>query len=67
MHEKTTSFEGEGTELPKKGAWIVADLRGCLAKKKKRRGDVFEVCVCVCVCVELSWRSLLIDKNIQSK
>ena len=31
----------------KRGIGLFADLRGGLAKKEKRRGYVFEVCVCV--------------------
>ena len=30
----------------KRGVGLFADLRGGLAKKEKRRGYVFEVCVC---------------------
>ena len=63
----------------KRGIGLFADLRGGLAKKEKRRGYVFEVCVCVCVWVggagggvkttryAMSWRSLLTDTNFPSK
>ena len=55
-----------GLNRLKRGAWIVCRFKRGLGKKKKRRGDVFEL-------EEgrggetMSWESLLIDTNIQSK
>ena len=63
--------------MVKRGIGLFADLRGGLAKKEKRRGYVFEVCVCVgrggagggvkTTRYAMSWRSLLTDTNFPSK
>ena len=66
---KKTFFGGDtgAVNCRKKGLEQCPDLKGGLAKKKKRKDDVFEVTGVETAMHTMSWRSLLIDTNIQNK
>ena len=70
MHEKTMFFWEEGVNCLKRVAWLVCIFKRGLGKEEKKKGLCFwgdggrgvETPMHI-----MSWRSLLIDTNIQSK
>ena len=64
MYEFFFSGGGGGVNHLKRGAWIVCRFKRVLGK---RRGYVFDVGRVETPMHTMSWRSLLIDTNIQSK